>query len=99
MSNTLGLAEMKGYTPRMSGAPKSVAYPMLMPPPSSPAALTASPPFGLTGLALAPFDPARLTHAEWVDGKAHETGFTTVFPPNTVVTYPGPPCVMIRICA
>jgi prepilin-type processing-associated H-X9-DG protein len=25
---------------------------------------------------------------EWVDGKVHETGFTTVFPPNTVVAYP-----------
>src|SRR5439155_24179768 len=87
MSNTLGLAEVKGYTTRISGTPSSVAYPALMPPPSSPTALTASPPFGLSGLALAPFDPARLTHAEWVDGKVHETGFTTAFGPNTVVPY------------
>jgi prepilin-type processing-associated H-X9-DG protein len=28
-----------------------------------------------------------VTHAEWVDGKVHETGFTTVFPPNTFVGY------------
>ncbi|HYT93106.1 MAG TPA: H-X9-DG-CTERM domain-containing protein, partial [Gemmataceae bacterium] len=53
----------------------------------SPAGLTTSPPFGLTGLSLAAFDPARHTHAEWVDGKVHETGFTTVFPPNTLVSY------------
>ena len=25
---------------------------------------------------------------EWVDGKVHETGFTTTFPPNTLVAYP-----------
>ena len=26
-------------------------------------------------------------HTEWVDGKIHETGFTTVFGPNTKVPY------------
>jgi len=26
-------------------------------------------------------------HSEWVDGKVHETGFTTVFTPNTRVLY------------
>jgi prepilin-type processing-associated H-X9-DG protein len=26
-------------------------------------------------------------HTEWVDGKVHETGFTTLFPPNTKVPY------------
>src|SRR5262249_57124578 len=53
MSNTIGLAEVKGYTTRVSGTPTSVAYPVLMPPPTSPGALTASPPFGLSGLSLA----------------------------------------------
>src|SRR5690606_6563566 len=24
-------------------------------------------------------------HTEWVDGRAHQIGFTTTFPPNTVV--------------
>ena len=28
-----------------------------------------------------------MTHVEWVDGKVHETGFTTVFPPNTLVAF------------
>jgi prepilin-type N-terminal cleavage/methylation domain-containing protein len=32
-------------------------------------------------------NPASFTHVEWVDGKVHETGFTTVFPPNTLVPY------------
>jgi prepilin-type processing-associated H-X9-DG protein len=26
-----------------------------------------------------------MTHVEWVDGKVHETGFTTAFTPNTRV--------------
>lgn len=30
-------------------------------------------------------DPTKFTHVEWVDGKVHETGFTTVFTPNTKV--------------
>ena len=29
-------------------------------------------------------------HREWTDGKVHETGFTTTFPPNTRVQIPGP---------
>jgi prepilin-type N-terminal cleavage/methylation domain-containing protein/prepilin-type processing-associated H-X9-DG protein len=87
MSNTLAIAEVKGYTTRVAGTPSNVAFPGAFPPPSSPGDLLASPPFGLPGLSLAAFDPARHTHAEWVDGKVHETGFTTVFPPNTVVPY------------
>lgn len=87
MSNTLAMAEVKSYTAKISGSPNTVAFAMPQPPPSSPAQLTAAPPFGLTGLALASFDPARFTHAEWVDGKVHETGFTTTFPPNTLVPF------------
>ncbi len=26
-------------------------------------------------------------HTEWVDARVHQTGITTVFPPNTVVPY------------
>jgi prepilin-type N-terminal cleavage/methylation domain-containing protein len=84
MSNTLALAEVKSYTPRVSGTPTTLTF-GAVPPPASPAELGAVPPFGLPGLALGPFNPARVTHAEWVDGKVHETGFTTAFPPNTVV--------------
>jgi len=36
---------------------------------------------------LGTFNPSSYTHVEWVDGKVHETGFTTVFAPNTRVTY------------
>jgi prepilin-type N-terminal cleavage/methylation domain-containing protein/prepilin-type processing-associated H-X9-DG protein len=87
MSNTIGLAEVKGFTPRVSGAPTTVVFGATQPPPSSPDAVNASPPFGLPGVSLAAFDAARFTHVEWVDGKVHETGFTTVFTPNTKVLF------------
>jgi prepilin-type N-terminal cleavage/methylation domain-containing protein/prepilin-type processing-associated H-X9-DG protein len=80
MSNTLALAEVKSYTPRITGSPSTVIFSS---PPSAP-----SSPAGLTAFSLAAFDPGKVTHAEWVDGKVHETGFTTVFAPNTLVAYP-----------
>lgn len=86
MSNTLAVAEVKSYTHRVSGNPSTIALPMAAAP-TSPVALLSSPPFGLPGLALASFNPASFTHAEWVDGKVHETGFTTAFAPNTIVPF------------
>lgn len=83
MSNTLAVAEVKGYTPRMTGGSTSATFPTPLPPPDG---TNTIPPFG-TNLSAAAFDPARQTHVEWVDGKVHETGFTTVFPPNTKVAY------------
>jgi prepilin-type processing-associated H-X9-DG protein len=87
MSNTLALAEVKGYTTRVSGIPNTVTFATAPAPPLSPAGLRDTPPFGLVGLSLAAFDPTKVAHAEWVDGKVHETGFTTVFSPNTLVAY------------
>lgn len=79
MSNTLGMAEVKAITHRVSGASNAVVY-------STPPAIPATP-SDISGFALSTFDPARSTHVEWVDGKIHETGFTTVFTPNTNVAY------------
>jgi hypothetical protein len=87
MSNTLALAEVKAYTNRLAGSPNSVAFGTILPPPAAPAQLLDSPPFGLTGLSLGAFDATRFTHAEWVDGKVHETGFTAAFAPNTLVPF------------
>jgi prepilin-type N-terminal cleavage/methylation domain-containing protein/prepilin-type processing-associated H-X9-DG protein len=80
MSNTLALAEVKGYTTRVTGADNTVTYPTPPPPPSTPADIVA--------LSLAAFNATKQTHVEWVDGKVHETGITTVFTPNTLVSYP-----------
>lgn len=79
LSNTLALSEVKAYTARLSGSPNTLVFVPAPAPPSSPAALTL--------FSSGTFDPAKHTHVEWVDGKVHETGFTTVFPPNTAVTY------------
>ncbi len=79
MSNTLAFAEVKGYTTRVAASPSTLTFPTAPALPSSPAALTAFP--------LGAFDATKQTHVEWVDGKVHETGFTTVFPPNTRVGY------------
>ena len=84
MSNTIAMAEVKSFTPRVTGTPNTLTFAVARPP-TSPAGLTATPTFGLAGISLGTFDPSRFTHAEWVGGKVHETGFTTTFPPNTTV--------------
>jgi prepilin-type N-terminal cleavage/methylation domain-containing protein/prepilin-type processing-associated H-X9-DG protein len=78
MSNTLAAAEVKSYTTRIGGS-STQTFPT---PPAAPSSSA-----GLAGFSLAAFDPAKYTHAEWVDGKVHETGFTTVFTPNSLVGY------------
>jgi prepilin-type processing-associated H-X9-DG protein len=85
MSNTVGIAEVKSYTTRVGGSPTTIVFGGVQAPPSSPAGVGSA--FGLPGVALAAFDSTKQTHAEWVDGKVHETGFTTTFPPNTLVAY------------
>lgn len=74
-SNTLGFAEVKMYTPylRDGGNPSAAGTPS----PVSPAAIAG---FGGTF-------KSDSGHTEWVDARAHQTGFTTVFTPNTVVPY------------
>ena len=73
-SKTLALAEVKAFTPRVMGADSSAVFPI---PPA--------PPTDVAALSLAPFNPASFGHVEWVDGKVHETGFTTVFAPQSNV--------------
>ncbi len=72
LSNTLGVAEVKAFTPylRDGGSPAGPSAP-----PTSPAAILAF------GGGLKP----DAGHTEWVDGRVHQTGFTTVFAPNTLV--------------
>ena len=73
LSNTLGAAEVKAYTPYFRNA--------------------------ALGSTAMPTDPAEICslggdfktssgHTEWVDGRAHQIGFTTTFTPNTRVICP-----------
>ena len=70
MSNTLCAAEVKAYTPYYRNA--ALTNPAL---PANPNAVC-----GLGGQFKADSG-----HTEWVDGRVHQTGFTTVFAPNTAV--------------
>ncbi len=86
LSNTLAMAEVKAYTVKVSGTPNTTQFAT---PPALPEmganGSAPPPPFGLPGVSLAAFNATKYTHGEWVDGKVHETGFTTTFRPNTFV--------------
>ncbi len=69
-SNTIGLAEVKAYTPYFRDA-GSV-------PPTIP-----TDPSSLCGVGSFKSDSG---HTEWVDGRTHQAGFTAVFTPNQPVT-------------
>ncbi len=77
LSNTLGAAEVKAFTPywRDGGNPAAVGAAV----PNTPAEVTA---YFTTGEFKTDSG-----HTEWVDARAHQTGFTTTFPPNTRVPF------------
>ncbi len=66
LSNTLGFSEVKAYTPNGGGVDPAVA----------------TPPTSLDLTSLVTGTISLTGHTEWVDGKIHETGFTTTFTPN-----------------
>jgi prepilin-type N-terminal cleavage/methylation domain-containing protein len=74
LSSTLGIAEVRAYTPylRDGGVPNGYGVPY--PTPQQ---------IGAFGGSFKPDSG----HTEWVDGRAHQTGFTTTFPPNSVVPF------------
>ncbi len=67
VGNTLGFAEVKAWQPYFRNA--GLAAPA-MPTSAADIAALGGPQFQATG------------HTEWVDGRSHHSGFTTVFPPN-----------------
>ncbi|MGH7202751.1 MAG: DUF1559 domain-containing protein, partial [Planctomycetaceae bacterium] len=75
MSNTLGFAEVKAWNPylRNGGNPSTLGVPI----PDDPADVAA----------LGGDFKSNSGHTEWVDGHAHQSGFTTTFTPNTIVPY------------
>ncbi len=71
-SYTLALAEVKGWTPYFRNV--QAASPAMPSVPGDVAPLAGD------------FKP-NSGHTEWVDGRAHQIGFTANFPPNTIVPY------------
>ncbi|MBX9681869.1 MAG: DUF1559 domain-containing protein [Gemmataceae bacterium] len=80
MSNTLGAAEVKAFTPyvRNTADPGAAV-------PTSASAIAGLAAGGQAKLGATTND--NTGHTEWPDGRVHHMGFTTVFPPNTVVPY------------
>jgi prepilin-type N-terminal cleavage/methylation domain-containing protein len=75
LSNTLGMAEVKAFTPYWRDGARPPAAGAAVP--NTPADLAAY----LTGGEF----KEDSGHTEWVDARTHQTGFTTTFPPNTRV--------------
>jgi len=74
MSNTIGFSEVRAFQPNV----KNTTPPGPIPPASTSV---------IAGLAPSgEFDPID-SHTEWVEGRVHQTGFTTAFGPNTVAAY------------
>ena len=74
-SNTLGMSEVKAYTPYLRDG-------------GNPAALNATPPASPASIGPMGGDfKSNSGHTEWVDARVHQTGFTTTFPPNTKVNF------------
>jgi len=71
-SNTLGFAEVKAFNPYLRDGGNGPVVP-----PSSPNQISA----------LGGSFKINSGHTEWVDGRVHQTGFTTTFPPNTFVPH------------
>lgn len=76
LSNTICASEVKAYTPYLRNA--GTADDTI---PASPAVVGA-----MGGQAKLGQDLMKNTgHTEWCDGRSHQTGFTAVFTPNTIV--------------
>ncbi len=74
MSNTLAVSEVKAYQARINNS-------------GNPAAMGAGVPATVADVIGLGGSFGTTNHTEWVDGKVHETGFTTTFPPNTQALY------------
>lgn len=80
LSNTLCAAEVKAFTPYVRNTADPGASP--------PAAPSDVPSLCAGGQhKLGPLTNDCTGHTEWPDGRVHHSGFTTVFTPNTVVSY------------
>jgi|GEM_PF-1027725 len=83
MSNTLALAEVVAYTPRVQAVDPRRVFPV---PPAAPNSVSA-----LAALNSGEVTPDIPSHTAWAVGLAQETGFTTTFTPNAKVRFPPGP--------
>lgn len=88
MTNTLAFSEVKAFTPYIRDG--DVVTGMNAPMPASEATVTAYT-GTLKGNKVGQSTPTVTAsgHTEWVDGRVHQTGFTTTFTPNSMVPISG----------
>jgi len=82
-TNTLGFAEVKAWRPYYRNAAKTAAADLVIPTINS-TTVTANN-NTLCALCTGGEFNADTGHTEWVDGRAHQIGFTTTFRPNELV--------------
>lgn len=80
MSNTLACAEVKSFQPFFYNTVNPGAVPPALPDELAQWA-------GAAVFQMGPDLQQNTGHNEWCEGAVHETGFTTVFSPNTAVNY------------
>ncbi len=82
LTNTLAFAEVKAYTPYIRDGGDVSGFGAAIP--TSVATVSA---YGgtLKGNMFGGTSPMASGHTEWIDGRVHQTGFTTTFTPNTIV--------------
>jgi prepilin-type N-terminal cleavage/methylation domain-containing protein len=75
LSNTIGLSEVKAYQPALKDG-------------GNPTGAGIAPPSAVTDMASWGGTFANnWSHTEWISGMALQSGFTTAFPPNTLIPY------------
>jgi prepilin-type N-terminal cleavage/methylation domain-containing protein len=85
LSKTLCISEVKAFTPYVRNtSDPGATYPAAAPP-GDPALITGLAAGGDAKLGALTNDCTG--HTEWPDGRVHHSGFTTVFPPNTLVPH------------
>jgi len=83
LTNTLAFAEVKAYTPYVRDGGDVTGLGAAIP--GNVATVSAYSSGTLKGNTIGGTSPMASGHTEWVDGRVHQTGFTTTFTPNTIV--------------
>ncbi len=76
LSNTLMLAEVKGWQPYWRDTNNATST-------------VVNEPDNLCGIATSGDRARETAHTEWIDGRVHQSGFTATFLPNTIVNCDG----------
>lgn len=86
MTNTLAFSEVKAFTPYIRDGDSVTGMGAAMPTNVATVNAYAG---TLKGNRIGGSSPTASGHTEWVDGRVHQTGFTSTFTPNSIVAISG----------